>query len=212
MLKKKENVRNLISMGVYSVTTLIFLIQVFIEGSLTQTQKENFIGYPLIVFVSILIIANYVISMMDTFKGCKKRCKVKEKRPEGEAEGNTTGQEIEGGNSPSAVVGVLGTKKTGVKSVKGKKLMRGKKKKIRQAKNNKINMMVKNSTIRAGNKVKPSKNLNESSIGLMDKSTGKIKSATNLDVNSINVVSKSGVKPRGVRRMKRANNKLRKKI
>lgn len=79
MLKKSENARNLISMGIYSLATLFFLILVFLDSSLGKEDKEKYIGLPLIVLVSLLIISNYVISMMDTVKSIRRRCTTKRK-------------------------------------------------------------------------------------------------------------------------------------
>jgi hypothetical protein len=77
MKSKKENARNQISLGVYTVSIMFFFGLVVTDGKITKKQNELYIGYPLIACVSVLIISNYVISMMDTCKGIKKRCKVK---------------------------------------------------------------------------------------------------------------------------------------
>jgi L-asparagine transporter-like permease len=79
MLKKKENARNLISLGIYSSSTLFFLILVFLQETISDENKESYIGIPLIILVSCLILSNYVISMMDTVKSIRKRCTTKRK-------------------------------------------------------------------------------------------------------------------------------------
>lgn len=74
-VKKGENARNIISNGIYTLTNLLFLVLHFSEGKITLENKELFIGWPLIISVSILIISNYYISTKKSMYDVKKRCK-----------------------------------------------------------------------------------------------------------------------------------------
>ena len=75
-----ENTRNIVSNGIYAFTNLLFLILHLSEGKITQQQKENFIGWPLIISVVFLILTNYVISMRSAIKAMKERCNKKGKK------------------------------------------------------------------------------------------------------------------------------------
>jgi hypothetical protein len=74
-LDKAENVRNMISNGIYALINLIFFILHLTEGSISESVKENFIGWPLIASVTLLIVSNYYISMREAWRGLKKKCK-----------------------------------------------------------------------------------------------------------------------------------------
>jgi uncharacterized membrane protein len=65
----------MISNGIYALTNLMFLMLHFTEGKITRDQKENFIGWPLIALVVMLILSNYIISMRGAWQGIKNRCK-----------------------------------------------------------------------------------------------------------------------------------------
>ena len=127
MLDKKENVRNIVSLGIYSLCTLFFLILVFVQETLSEDKKELFIGWPLIVLVSLLILSNYVISMIDTIKAMKKRCKRKRTYGKSRGPSGQVGQELEKEEREGTMIeNENGLGPTGIKSKK--KLIRVKKK------------------------------------------------------------------------------------
>lgn len=74
-LSKTENFRNLMSNGIYALTNFIFLLLHLTEGKISSYQKENYIGWPLIGSVVMLILSNYVISMRGVVTTVKRRCK-----------------------------------------------------------------------------------------------------------------------------------------
>lgn len=85
-IKPGENVRNIISNGIYTLTNFMFLCLHFTEGSISLENKEYFIGVPLIISVTLLILSNYIISMKESVEGIKKRCN-KKKDPKEEKNG-----------------------------------------------------------------------------------------------------------------------------
>lgn len=73
----KENVRNIISLGVYTIAITLFLILAFQKNNISESTREKLIGIPLIILFSILIVSNYIISTYDTIIRCRNRCKAK---------------------------------------------------------------------------------------------------------------------------------------
>lgn len=76
-IKKGQNFKNITFFSVYLTITLFFMSLVFSEGKIKYESRENFIGIPLIVTVSILILVIYglaVVRIIDAIKEwCKKR-------------------------------------------------------------------------------------------------------------------------------------------
>lgn len=81
-LQVKENIRNMISLGVYTLAITFFLVLAFRKDDISEFTREKVIGIPLIILFSILILSNYVISTYETIMRCRQRCK---KKPEDEA-------------------------------------------------------------------------------------------------------------------------------
>jgi len=61
-------------MGIYTVTNFFFLGLHLMEKSISKPTREYLFGIPLIVFVSLLIISNYWISLSETIQNLKKKC------------------------------------------------------------------------------------------------------------------------------------------
>lgn len=73
--KMAENVRNILSNGIYALTNLIFLLLYFFNDQMSEEMTELFIGWPLIVSVSLLILSNYYISMSAAYRNLRAKIK-----------------------------------------------------------------------------------------------------------------------------------------
>lgn len=220
MLEKKENWRNYVSSGVYTVTILIFLIQVIIEDSLSVSQKEFYLGIPLIVSVSLLILSNYIISTIDTIKAIRKRCRVKKSKilDEQRAENTTAGESIQ----DLIVAGALKSQaKLGEKSNKVKSSSKKVKTRKRLKNSNKRSLKeshAKNSSkpLNLKGKFDKEMSLNESQLNLVGPQPGPNKvykmKRHNKKLNTSDI-SKSKLTDSKLKvRKKRAHNSLRKVI
>jgi hypothetical protein len=70
-----ENFRKSINNGLYSLTNSIFFVLATVDKKITYDQRENFIGWPLIGSVVLLVLCNYYISFKLTIKMIRERCK-----------------------------------------------------------------------------------------------------------------------------------------
>jgi hypothetical protein len=74
-----ENNKNILSFGVYTVCNLMFLILIFVGDGMLNKEKDTYIGWPLVVLVTILILYNYYKSLVEVSQSIKKMCKKKKK-------------------------------------------------------------------------------------------------------------------------------------
>ena len=108
-LDKWQNYKNSFAMCIYLTTTLIFLILATAGNHISDHSREMFIGIPLIITNSLLVLFNVYLSVRQTYLDMKEKCK-KKKIDEGEK----TGQEISIKDdgltniSPSITAGTLG--------------------------------------------------------------------------------------------------------
>jgi Sec-independent protein translocase protein TatA len=80
LLKKTDNWRNIVSLGIYSVICVLFLILLSRQESMEMSKKEKYFGWPLIILVSALMVFNFGLTLPETYRNIKARiqsCKKK---------------------------------------------------------------------------------------------------------------------------------------
>jgi hypothetical protein len=85
-LDKWQNYKNSFAMCIYLTTTLIFLILATAGNHVSDHSREMFIGIPLIITNSLLVLFNVYLSVRQTYLDMKEKCK-KKKIDEGEKTG-----------------------------------------------------------------------------------------------------------------------------
>lgn len=85
-LRKADNFKNISFFSVYLTITLLFMALVFTEGKIEPLSKERFIGIPLIVSVSILILIIYGQAVAKVVEKVKEWCKQRKLKAEQELE------------------------------------------------------------------------------------------------------------------------------